>query len=134
MRKLTLTLAATGALAASHAHACSCMADNRTPDEVLAQGHVIARGIVQQRKAAADQWVRYELAVAQTLNGALPDRIMVWTAPNEAMCGVNLDRGETIILLQKPADAPHNIGLCDQLPILLHRDEWEARFRAERSE
>ncbi len=127
------------ALGPDAARACSCLATDEGPIELLASGAVVARGrialVSPAKPASFPDALVYEFAVDQALNGRLPAVIRVSTPRSSAACGAGLAEGEVVLHLGEAraggaVEEPYRVTICGQLPIDRRIEEWNTLFDA----
>lgn len=130
---IALTLHSCAALA------CSCMPpESRTLEQITASGDTVVMGHVMSVKKTGGTDINsghliYRVRVDAAVN--LPDlqEIEVRTAPNGALCGINLPVGSFQILFVYRRDQAYSAGLCGNLSRPQSEEEargWWRDFQA----
>ncbi|MBX2855838.1 MAG: hypothetical protein KTR21_12685 [Rhodobacteraceae bacterium] len=130
---LALSMAAAALFSAADAIACSCAFTNQTPEQIVAEGEVIALGEVRGVSMGRADLVVYEFAVKHAVNADLSPVIEVMTSASSAACGAPLGEvggPDVVVWLSGSAAKGYRVNLCTQAAISQQESAWRTLLKA----
>lgn len=121
MRSTTMSILAGALLLGNAAQACTC-ADWPTSEEALAASSAVFSGrIIQVADVVAPNRWPMKVALMTRIDcwkGTVPDRPIVWTEENDAVCGYDFHTGEEYLVYAKSTTLGFYVDLCWRVLLL----------------